>query len=156
MRPTLPIVLILTACGSNEAPHPAAATFSAFQRALQQRDEAALGQLVTAASTPVIAELPWERIQQQQPLQVLGTTGTPSPSRTLVDVADPNHGGRRSQFVVVRENGRLRVDLIESAGMHAQAVEATADAGDFEPRELTPADLDRIRQRELATPPRER
>jgi hypothetical protein len=146
----------LASCSSDARPHPAAATFTAFQQALQQGDANALQQLVTQESAPAIAELPWAQIRARQPLAVIGTTATTAPSRTLVDIADPNRGGLRSQFVVVREHGRLVVDLVASAGLHTEAVEASAPTDEFEARELTPADFDRIRLRELAEPPRSR
>jgi hypothetical protein len=154
LLPVLPAMLL--ACSDEVATPPAAATFDAFQRALQQRDEVTLRQLVSTESAAAIAELPWERIQSQAPLQVVGTTATNSPSRTLVDIVDPNRGGQRSQFVVVREHGRLVVDLVASAGLHAEIVEASTSTDELVPRELTPADFDRIRQHELQQPTRDR
>jgi hypothetical protein len=56
--------------------------------------------------------------------------------------------------VVVREYGKLVVDLVATAGRHAEVVEAAGSTEELLPRELTPADLDRIRLHELAQPPR--
>ena len=54
----------------------------------------------------------------------------------------------------MREHGRLVVDLVASAGLTARVVEADGSPEVLEPRELTPADWDRIRRYELTQPPR--
>jgi hypothetical protein len=127
-------------------------TFVSFQTALQRGDRPACRDLLTRESQAALAELPWDRVRQQRPLVVLGSEG--GAGEFLVHVRDPNDGDRRSEFVVVREYGRLVVDLVATAGRHAEVVETTGTAEQFVPRELTPADLDRIRLRELAQPPR--
>jgi hypothetical protein len=156
MRPrTLaPFVLPLLGVACAGEPDTAAAgrTLAAFQAALQRGDQQACRELLTRESQAAVAELPWRELQQRQPLVVLGAER--SAGEFLVQVADPNAGGRRSEFVVVREYGRLVVDLVATAGRHTEVVEAAGAPEQFEPRELTPADLDRIRQYELAQPPR--
>jgi hypothetical protein len=146
-------LLLLGACADADPGAAAAAqAFAAFQQALHRQDENACRQLLTVESAAVLADMPWHKVREQQPLEVLGAEG--SGSRFYVDIADPNTDGRRSQFVVVREFGRLVVDLVASAGLHTEVVEASANPDDYEARELTPADFDRIREHELAQPPR--
>ena len=145
--------LLFGACtGADPGPAQAAAAFADFQQALHRQDEAACRQLLTIESAAALAEMPWQRVREQQPLEVLGAEG--GGNRFYVDIADPNAGGKRSQFVVVREYGHLVVDLVASAGLHTEVLEATADRDEYEARELTPADFDRIRAHELAQPPR--
>lgn len=140
-------------CTDDSGRAEAMTTLAAFQDALHRGDEAACRELLTLESRVALAEMPWERIRGKQRLVVVGAEG--SGAEYLVQVQDPNDGGRRAEFVVVREYGRLVVDLVASAGLTAEFVEATGSrAEEFVPRELTPADHDRIRQHELAQPPR--
>lgn len=152
--PVLPLVLILLALACSRADDATAATtaFAAFQAALQRGDQDGTRALLTRESQAAVAELPWHELRQRQPLVVLGAER--SHGEFLVRVQDPNEGGRCSEFVVVREYGQLVVDLVATAGRHTEVVEAAGTAEQFEPRELTPADFDRIRQHELAQPPR--
>lgn len=142
----------LGACGTDAGPAAARAVFGSFQQALQRGDESACRALLTRESGAALADLPWDRLAQQRPLEVRGAR--PDGYGFRVEVADPNAGGAAGEFVVVREHGRLVVDLVASAGLTAEVVEAAGSREVLEPRELTPADLDRIRQHELATPPR--
>ena len=71
----------------------------------------------------------------------------------IVDVLDPNEADAPGRYVVVREYGRMVVDLVASAGLTARAVEASSGDEQFEPAQLTPADFDRIREYELSQPP---
>lgn len=157
MRPcTLALAALLPlcagACGGDPDAAAASRTLETFQAALRRGDRAACSDLLTLESRAALAELPWDAVRERPPLVVLGAER--SAGEYLVAVEDPGDGGRRSQFVVVREYGRLVVDLVATAGRHAEVVEAAAGAEQFEPRKLTPADLDRIRDYELAQPPR--
>lgn len=156
MRPgtllTIVLPLLAAACAGSADEAAAQRTFVSFQSALQRGDRDACRDLLTRESQPVLAEMPWQRVQQERPLVVLGTER--SAGEFLVRVQDPNAGGRCSEFVVVREYGRFVVDLVATAGRHAEVVEVASAQEQFEPRALTPADLDRIRQHELAQPPR--
>ena len=146
---------ILSGCGDGASANEgraADAAFTAFQGALQRGDREACRALLTGESQAALAEMPWDDIAKKAPLTVLGVDGGGAEYR--VRVQDPNDGGRAAEFVVVREYGRFVVDLVASAGLTARTVEATGGHEEFVPRELTPADLDRIRQHELAQPPR--
>jgi hypothetical protein len=138
-------------CGTNEAMR----TFAAFQAALQQSDQDACRELLTTDSQAALANLPWAEIAKKKPLKVLGAQRQhPDAPVFLVDVSDPNNDDARSQFVVVREYGRLVVDLVASAGLTAKVVPASGREEQFEPAALTPKDHERIRQYQLSQPPR--
>jgi len=145
------LLLALSACGEDPGPAEARAVFGSFQQALQRRDASACRALLTRESGAALAELPWDRLATQQPLQVRGARRHGHEFR--VEIADPNAGGATGEFVVVREYGKLVVDLVASAGLTAEFVEAAASKDIVAPRELTAQDLDRIRLHELAQPP---
>lgn len=139
-------------CGADADLGGAARVVADLEAALRAGREPACRRLVTEESAAAIAALPWAALAERQALVVLGAERGPDGLR--VAVRDPNDGGRRSEFVVVRENGRLVVDLVATAGLCSEAVEAGAPREQFVPRELSPADFDRIRQHELAQPRR--
>jgi antitoxin (DNA-binding transcriptional repressor) of toxin-antitoxin stability system len=154
---TIGVLLLaaLASCSRDDGPKRAMRAFVAFQQALQNREAETCRQLLTVESQQVLAELPWDAIAQKQPLQVVGATREHSGKNEFcVDVLDPNNGGAAAQFVVVTEYGRMVVDLVASAGRSAQIVEASGSSEQFEPRQLTPADHERIREYELSQPRR--
>lgn len=153
----LPTLLLCTfaslpSCGGDPEPGRAAEAFAAFQAALQRGDRHACRTLLTEKSALALDDLPWDRVRARQPLTVLGAERGTGDFR--VQVRDPGDGDRVSQFVVVREYGRLVVDLVATAGLHTEVVEAAGSKEEFVPRELSPADRERIRQYELSQPPR--
>jgi len=159
--PTLLLVpaVLAAACADRDAPSRAAtAAFSAFQQALRTHDEHGCRRLLTRESAVVIPSLPWDSAASSEPLCIDGVSTVGSAFH--VHVRDPNQGGAPATFVVVREYGELVVDLVASAACNAVEVpsEGAAEADfrreEFEPRELTPADYDRIRQHELSQPKR--
>ncbi|HEX6811744.1 MAG TPA: hypothetical protein VF384_08990 [Planctomycetota bacterium] len=149
------LAMVVPGC-SNDVEHVhALAAFTSFQNALQRRDPEACRKVLTTESATTLGEMPWDRIRERQPLEALSARREQHEFR--VRVADPNEGGKVSEFVVVREYGRYVVDLVATAGLHTQVVEGSAsreERKEFVPRELTPADLDRIRRYELTQPPR--
>ena len=145
-------VAALASCGGDPDLQTAAADCAKFQVALQQGDRAGCRDLLTEQSRVAVDALPWDRIREGQALLVLGAERGQGYFR--VRVQDPNEGGRRSEFVVVREYGRMVVDLVATAGLSATVVEAAGAKDVLEPRTLTDADYERIRQHQLAQPPR--
>lgn len=143
---------VLAGCGADPEVQTAAAVFSKLQAALQHGDRAACRDLLTEQSATAIDALPWDRIRERQALVVLGAERGQGDFR--VQVQDPNEGGRRSDFVVVKEYGRMVVDLVATAGLSATVVEAAGAKDVLEPRALTDADYERIHQRQLTQPPR--
>ncbi|MCB9886527.1 MAG: hypothetical protein H6838_13620 [Planctomycetes bacterium] len=77
---------------------------------------------MTAESGKALGAIDWRAVGSRKPLQVLGSERGAGDFR--VKVADPNDGGRAAEFVVVREYGRYVVDLVATAGMHTEVVEA--------------------------------
>jgi hypothetical protein len=146
------LLLALPGCAEDRGPADARAAFGSFQEALQRGDESACRRLLTRESAQALAEMPWEHVRSQRPLEVRGARREGTAFR--VEITDPNTGGRAGEFVVVREYGNLVVDLVATAGLTARTVEASGSRQTFEPRELTPADHDRIRLHELSQPPR--
>ncbi len=144
--------LCVSACSPDQESSAAAAVFTAFQDALRRGDAAACRNLVTAESAKALDAVDWRAVRERRSLEVTGSERGALDYR--VKVADPNDGGRAAEFVVVREYGRLVVDLVATAGMHTEVREATAGREELAPRELTPADRERIRQFELSQPPR--
>ncbi|HEX5051471.1 MAG TPA: hypothetical protein VFZ65_06835 [Planctomycetota bacterium] len=143
---------LLSGCAEHTGAAEAVQVFGAFQRALQHHDETACRNLLTLESAAALASMPWDRVQERPPLVVLGAERLDGEYR--VRVRDPDAGGRVGEFVVVREYGRLVVDLVATAGLQCEVVEAAGAREEVVPRELTPADYDRIREHELAQPPR--
>lgn len=140
------------ACSGDPATDLARAAFVAFEQALRAGDEEACRTLLTRDSTVALDEIPWAAVARKQPLAVLGVR--PLAGEFRVDVRDPNAGGAKGEYVVVREHGRYVVDLLATAALTAEIHEDPNSEDVFEPVPLTPADQDRIRARELAMPPR--
>lgn len=151
-RTAVATLFLLTSCSGDADTTAAARVFAEFQAAVQRGDAKACRPLLTEQSAQVLLAMPWGEVAKRKPLAVLGAERGEDGFR--VRVQDPNEGGRASQFVVVRENGHLVVDLIATAGLHTEVVEAAGNHDQLEPRALTPADRERIRQYELAQPPR--
>lgn len=144
--------LLAAACGADGDVAAARAAFVAFEQSLRAGDEGACRALLTRDSAVALAEIPWNAVKAKQPLVVLGARRVGSDFR--VDVRDPNANGANGEYVVVREYGRLVVDLVASAALTAELRENPDSADVLEPRPLTPEELDRIRLHELATPPK--
>lgn len=153
LGPCLALIALLPACHRDDGTTAAAGTFTAFQSALLAGDESRCRELLTRDSATALADLPWASLRERQPLQVQGTEAVPGAFH--VAVTDPNRAGAPGTYVVVREYGKLVVDLVASAGLHQEAVEASGPPREeLLPRELTPEDFDRIRQHELSQPPK--
>lgn len=90
----------------------------AFERALHAGDRLALCDLVTFESRPAVDALTARSMAGKHPLRLLDTVERLDGLH--VRVLDPNHGDRPGAFVVVRENGSLRIDLVATAGLDAQ------------------------------------
>ena len=123
------------------------AVFSSFQQALQQGDAAAAGRLLAADSQPVLSELPWTSLRSRQGLVPLGVER--HDFEYWVRVRDPGQGGAESVFVVAREQGRLVVDLIATAG-HNRTLKPKTGPLQFDDRPLTDAEQEQIRARAAA------
>jgi len=141
-------VFALAAC-EDAAPRAALATFERFQDALFAADAAAVRGLVTAESAPAVDAIPWRQVQARK--RLIAVDAIDCRGCFHLEVRDPNCDDAPGTYVVVRENGRLVVDLLATAELCATPTSSAA-APMLEPRALTPADLDEIHRRELATP----
>jgi hypothetical protein len=144
--------LLALACGRPDDTVAVLATFDRFQDALFAADTVALRRLVTEESTPALEGLPFAALQTSQRLVAIDASGRYGSWQ--VRVRDPNHGDAEGCYVVARERGKLVVDLIATAQLHATTTTTTTPQ-QFVQRELSPSDRDEIRRRELATPPGE-
>jgi len=144
-------VALAPACIADTEVQAAAAAFQSFQNALQQGDRERCRALLTQDSVAAVEQFPWESLRQRQQLAVVEATRAHGGFH--LRVRDPNEGGRESTFVVAREFGSYRVDLLATIGLQ-RAPTAARGPAEYAPRALTAADHDRLRQQQLAQPPR--
>lgn len=154
-RTALPLLALLAACtgGDAEGREPAAAqaVFSAFQAALRAGDEAAVARLLTDESRAVLPEIPWHEVRTRPELRPVGAVRHGYEWWVSVRDAGAGEDGATSVFVVARENGRLLLDLVATAGHHATVV-ARPGPPVMQPRPLSPLEIDRIRAMDAAAP----
>lgn len=141
----------LGACGASHA-RDAEAVFAEFQAALLRGDAMAVRRLLARNSVEVADHLPYERIRTQAPVQVLGVRL--NDGEIHVHVADPNQGGRRTRFVLVREDGALRVDLVATTAYNVDERHVPGAQPRFVPVPVDPREVERaVRARpELVRP----
>ena len=146
---------VLAGCAKDNGAEEAIRAFSSFQAALQASEREICRDLLTIESQEALEDLPWEAIASQQPLEIVSAERPHSDQPPyLVTIRDPNHGNSKGQFIVVREYGRMVVDLIASAGLTAKIVEGAGSKQQFEPKRLSPKDQERARLHQLSQPPR--
>lgn len=143
------VATLAAGCGDaeREAERAAERTFAEFQRALFAGDRAALRAGVTEESRPAIDGLPLAELGVREPLRITGARD--ACGSWHVGVTDPGDGDAPGTYVVVRENGKLVVDLIASAALAARDTGVPVVDAPFEPHALTPADHDRLRRMQL-------
>jgi|SRR5690606_6434379 len=107
---------LLTACAdpAADALDEARTAFDRFQRAALHGDRAALRALTTRESEPAIDGL--EPATDRPPLAVESVVPV-HPGRCDVVATDPLAEGSTSRWVVVREAGAWRVDLVTTVGI---------------------------------------
>lgn len=114
------VLILVAGCGEPAELAGARQVVQTFERAVRTGDRTTLRGLVTFESRPAVDAMPLEADAGQQPLAVLDAVARADGVHVLV--RDPNHGDRDGAFVVVRENGALRLDLVASAGLTAREV----------------------------------
>ncbi|MBI5850380.1 MAG: hypothetical protein HZB39_04985 [Planctomycetes bacterium] len=102
-------LILVTACGEQNEDRAAREAFDAFTAAIRAGDRTNLRDMLTADSVPAIDDL--LAAHQDRGVAVVAAR-TRSASRVDLRVAAADG---TSTCVVVRENGRWRIDLIESA-----------------------------------------
>ncbi|MBK8100005.1 MAG: hypothetical protein IPK26_23115 [Planctomycetes bacterium] len=145
--------ILCSGCGGNADARArldaAVAAFTSFQQALRDGDAERCRNLLTDESQPVVLEMDWTAMRSKPPIAVHAAEA--AGSAIYVRGEDPADG-RTATFVVVKERGRFVVDLVATAAFYARET-GPAKYG-LEPAPLTPRDHDRLRQKQLAEPPR--
>ncbi|MEY4674449.1 MAG: hypothetical protein RL148_2233 [Planctomycetota bacterium] len=143
-------LVLLASCTDDRSAQSklAASTFSRFQKALQLGNRELVRTMLTSESTPVLDGIDWAAVAKQPPLDVRGARFVDN--EFWVEVHDPETPDSVSRFVLVRENGRMVVDLVASAAHHATLVPSNRPM--VEPRELTPEDLERAANIQQTSP----
>ena len=145
------LAALFAGCGKPANDDRALAAFEAFQSALFLGDSKAVRACVTEESAPAVDGMPFDAIRARKPLVAIDAIDLRG--RWLIRATDPNQGNAPADYLVTRERGRFVVDLIATAQLHATEKAGPSGPRTFTPRELTPADHDEIRRRELAMPP---
>jgi len=111
------LCLLLPACSSDAAEiEKARSAFSRFQGAILTGDRDALHKCLTRDSRKLVNTIALD----QSSKKLLVTGGNLQRPNVILKIVDPNENHRASRFVVARENGEYRVDLIATAGFHQQ------------------------------------
>lgn len=132
--------LALAGCGpAPKAEDDVLARFEAFETALRADDTEALFDLVTRDSLPALEAIQPGAARQRGPL-VVDSVDVRDPSRS--EVCAREAGGDGATFVLVREAGAWRVDLLESVATTHGTVQGEPE---ITPSGLDPAQIDRIR-----------
>ena len=110
----IPVALALASCQSDPARFPAR-----LEAALASRDPAAVEHLLSRASRPVHAAM---ASSSQSPLRAFDTVGPARPVRVVSvqqgegsTVLTVQAGGVQRDWVLVREDGDLRLDLLATS-----------------------------------------
>jgi hypothetical protein len=120
--------------------------FDGYQDALFAADRQRLREALSAKSRELVPEIPFERVREKARLRVVDAVARPP--QVLVAVEDPNQGGKECTFVLVREDGELRVDLVATTAYNHEERPAEQPGPRIAPRELSPDELARIRSLE--------
>ncbi len=117
--------------------------FEAFQGALFGGETATIRRLLTRESRQFTAAIRRQPLAGRQPLEVLGTSKVRHQLR--VYVKDPNDGGRESFFVLVREDGSIRVDMVATTAYNREEHRRPGPREIVRQKRLTQREIERIR-----------
>jgi hypothetical protein len=118
----LGLLAVLCSCGEDELVTGARAGFARFQDATLAGDRTAMMRSVTQDSRAAIHHVDIASAQQRERLEVLSAEAR-NAGRVELRVADPNAGGAQSVFVVLRERGEWRVDILATAAANYTLIE---------------------------------
>lgn len=136
-----PSMVSLVACTGDVETERAQALVAQFEQAVRAGNRALVRELVTFESRAAVDAMALLPQPAKAALVIAGTTSKGLAQH--VRVRDPNERDRNSTFVVVPENGDLRIDLVATAGLTAREVFAQdAAATRTVIRPLTPAQLE--------------
>lgn len=132
-----------TSCGEPSTVHAAGDVFERFQDCMFAGDRKGLRDLLSASSLEFLPHLPLERARDKQRLEVVHTESRPP--QIYLRVRDPNEADAERIFVLVREDGRLVVDLMATTTFNHTERPNPDGRVRVDPRDLTPAEMARIR-----------
>jgi hypothetical protein len=120
----------------------AVAVLRRFQAALQDNDRAQLRQTLSWESLQYLDALPRHRDGRRLPLELVAASR--NHGRVELVVRDPNAEApaEHGRFVLVREDGRWHVDLVETAGANKREIPLPGPAYRLVPKQLTPREIE--------------
>ncbi len=145
MRAPLPAVLALLpllGCADHHAFEQSQLVFARYQDALFAGDRAGLRAVLSRESRQLIPHLPMHRTTGKQRLVVVAHERRDP--EILLTVRDPNSGDAERTFVLVREDGQLRVDLVATTAFNHERRFNPNGSVRIDPRRMTPDELARI------------
>lgn len=137
-------LLPLTGCADDRATQAAMATFDNFQDAVFARDASAARGLVTGESRQVIDAMPWTEVTSRD--RLIPVESTDQRGCYHIEVRDPNDDNALGYYVVVRERGKLVVDLVATAALATRPGPASTEPPQFELQELQAIDSGQIEE----------
>lgn len=132
-----------TSCG-RQGPGPkeqAIGKLQAFKVCVAKGDRAGMVPLLSLQSRNVVEALP-RKGRADQPFEILDSWAR-SPSEVHVKVRDPDASAqnRVGTYVVVREGGMWRIDLVATAGLNSQEVKLAGPSHRLVPKPMSGAKL---------------
>jgi len=142
--PSLVLALLATGCSDHAARKVAVQdAFASYQRSLLTGDRRGLSRILTRDSRPAIDQLPLAELGRKDPLEVVGVEGEKATWR--VRVHDPNPGGTDGVYLVVRQDGEWRIDLLGSLAQNHAVVHGEGSGMQVVPADVDPREIDGIR-----------
>ena len=143
------VVTLWTSCGQAPAPPQAKAVakLQSFKVCVAKGDKAGMIPLLSLESRHVVEALP-RRGNADQPFEILDSWSK-SPSEVHVKVRDPDPKAqnRTGTYVVVKEQGSWRIDLVATAGLNSEEVRLSGPSHRLVQKPMSGAALrDQVRQ----------
>lgn len=140
------LALLFQGCSQSAAAaeqQQAREVLGSFQDALFQGKPATVRRLLTLQSrqfAPAICRRP---VAGRQPLEIVGTSKVRHQLR--VHVRDPNDDNRESFFVLVKEDGRVRVDMVATTAYNKAEHRRPGPREVVRQKQLTRREIEKIR-----------
>jgi len=151
MARTVPLALVALAlifqgCSQSAAAaeqQQAVKVFETFQDALFQGRPTTIRRLLTLESRQFAAAICRRQIAGRRPLEIVGTSKVRHQLR--VHVRDPNDSGRESFFVLVKEDGSVRVDMVATTAYNKEEHRRPGPREIVRQKRLTRREIEKIR-----------
>ena len=111
-----------TACGGSVALDQARSAFTAWHAAMQRGDRDGVRRLVTLGSREYVESISFDRAQAGARLEIRDGRLDGNTAVFRVREAGTRDGPVAGTYVLVREDGDWRVDLVETAGLNSREV----------------------------------